>query len=315
LGGRGEKLAGIALMLGAVVAWSATGLYTRLITADTWTTNAGRSLAGAVILIVFVIARYRGSSLAFFATAPRATYWHALFSCATSILTIASLHNTTVANNAILYAASPFAAALLAYLTIGEKVARKTMLAATVSLSGVLVVVGGSVGSVHLVGDLLGVAMLLSFAVVIVIMRGNPGIPMVQATILNAVLNVVICAPLADWSQVDLRNAVLMGTFGFSNFVFAGLLFFAASRRLPAAEVALICGLDIVVSPLLVYLVVGEVPSTASFAGGFIVFAAVLGHIWSDVRTERGKTAGNDPLPAGPAGSPATGGPKDRASA
>jgi drug/metabolite transporter (DMT)-like permease len=127
---------------------------------------------------------------------------------------------------------------------------------------------------------------------------------MVQATILNAVLNVAICAPLADWSQVDLRNAVLMVTFGFSNFVFAGLLFFAASRRLPAAEVALICGLDIVVSPLLVYLVVGEVPSTASFAGGLIVFAAVLGHIWSDVRTARGKAADGEPLAAG---SPATG--------
>jgi drug/metabolite transporter (DMT)-like permease len=49
-----------------------------------------------------------------------------------------------------------------------------------------------------------------------------------------------------------------------------------SARLLPAAEVALISLLEVVLGPLWVWLADGERPSTASLLGGVIVIAAVV---------------------------------------
>ena len=56
-----------------------------------------------------------------------------------------------------------------------------------------------------------------------------------------------------------------------------GLTFLALGARLiPAAEVALITLLEIVLGPLWVWLTISEEPGTATLIGGVVVIAAVL---------------------------------------
>ena len=56
-----------------------------------------------------------------------------------------------------------------------------------------------------------------------------------------------------------------------------GLAFLTmAARLIPAAEVALISLLEVVLGPLWVWLALSERPSTATLAGGVVVIAAVV---------------------------------------
>ena len=59
---------------------------------------------------------------------------------------------------------------------------------------------------------------------------------------------------------------------------FQYILVTAGTRSVPAAEVALIGRLSLVLAPLWVWLAVGEVPSDLTMIGGVIVLIAVMGH-------------------------------------
>ena len=56
------------------------------------------------------------------------------------------------------------------------------------------------------------------------------------------------------------------------------ILLTEGSRHLPAAEIALLGRLSVVLAPIWVWLGVGETPSTLTLTGGAIVVTAVMIH-------------------------------------
>lgn len=276
---RRRELAGIALVSSATLVWSLTGFFTRALSTDLWTTLAGRSAFGAVILVALFLARYgRGSRREFVSMG----WWgiaHAAASVICAFATIASLYNTSVANNSVIYATAPIAAAILAWGFLGERITARTLVAGAVSMIGVAICVSGSAGGLHLLGDGLAVVMVLSFAAMTVISRARPTMPVLPPNILAVVVNLVVTLPFARFADVGAVDAALLAGFGFSNFVLAGTLYLAGSSRLPAAQSALIIALDIVFAPALVWIVFGQAPTAMAILGGTIVFAAVTANV------------------------------------
>ncbi|TGR61886.1 DMT family transporter, partial [Mesorhizobium sp. M2D.F.Ca.ET.223.01.1.1] len=95
---------------------------------------------------------------------------------------------TYVANVAVIYATSPFIAALLAFLLVREKFRLQTMLAAAVSLCGVAIMVGGGLGSGHLFGDGLALLMTAGSALYMIMVRAFRDSPVVWAGAVSAFL-------------------------------------------------------------------------------------------------------------------------------
>jgi drug/metabolite transporter (DMT)-like permease len=99
---------------------------------------------------------------------------------------------------------------------------------------------------------------------------------MAPATCLSQVLVFLAFAPFAQSGQIGGGDLVLLVVLGFGQ-MGLGLIFLALGARLiPAAEVALITLLEIVLGPLWVWLWRSERPGNATLAGGAIVLAAVL---------------------------------------
>lgn len=277
--GRRHELVGVALVVGATLAWALTGFFTRALTTDMWTTLAGRSAFGAIALIALFLVRHRRGGWAQFRAMGRWGVAHAAASVVCAITTVTSLYNTTVANNTVIYATAPIVAAALARIFLGERIDRSTVAAGGVSSIGVAICVSGSAGGIHLLGDLLAVGMTLSFAAMTVISRARPTMPVLPPNILAVVVNFLVALPLANLGSVGAADAGLLAAFGFTNFVLAGTLYLAGSARLPAARSALIIALDIVFSPALVWIAFGEAPSLQAIIGGAIVFAAVVANV------------------------------------
>jgi drug/metabolite transporter (DMT)-like permease len=187
---------------------------------------------------------------------------------------IVALNYTSVANVLVMQALAPVLAAVLGTI-VGEPVARRTWLAMAVAVVGVGVIVGGPTHP-SAIGLTLSLLMSISFAGVIVITRHQREVSMAPATCLSQALVFVAAAPFADPGSVTRKDLALLAGLGIGQ-IGLGLIFLTLGARLiPAAEVALITLLEIVLGPLWVWIALSERPSNATLAGGAVVIVAVV---------------------------------------
>ena len=259
----------------SAVAWSSAGVLQRELTVGTGTQLAGRAIFAVLSLFLYVTFLERGKPWGAFRGMGRPGLAVAALMAISSASFITALNHTTVANVLFMQALAPIMAALLGVVVLKEPVSRNTWIAMAVAIAGVAIMIGGP-GRPTLVGEVLSFVMTLSFAVMLVITRHQREVSMAPATCLSQVVVLVLAAPLAHPGQVDGRNLALMAVLGFGQ-IGLGLLFLSIGARLiPAAEVALISLLEIVLGPLWAWLAVSESPPAATLVGGAIVLAAVV---------------------------------------
>ena len=274
---------GLILVTAAAVAWSTAGLFTRMIDTDTGTMLFWRGVfGGAGILAVSCAVQGRGAFGAF-ARLGRAGWAFAVISALGMLCFITGLRITTVAHVAIIYATVPLVAAALGWLVLRERLGRGALTASLAALGGVTVMVGWG-GDGTFAGDVLAFGMTLALAAMMVISRRLPGLPIMAASALSAVLSALAALPFAQELAVSGDDLALLALFGLVNSALGLALFSLGARYLPAVETALITALDAPLAPVWVWIVFSETPSAATLAGGGIVFAAVMVHLWRQNR-------------------------------
>lgn len=270
---------GLALVLFAVVCWSTAGYFTRLIHVDSWTMQFWRAVFGAATSFLALLAMQRGRAARAFVGLGRATWLYAAVSGFGMTAFLGALSLTSVAHVAIIYAALPFVAAIMAAVALREHAAPGTLAASLVAFAGVAFAAIGGAGEGHVSGDLVAVVMTLLMGVMIVLARRHPGIPMVPAAFLSTVLAGLIALPFATLTGLDAPTLALLALFGATNTALGLILFAIGSTMIPAAETALIGSLEAPLAPFWVWLAFGETPLPATIAGGALVMAAVVAHV------------------------------------
>ncbi|CAN5461898.1 EamA family transporter [soil metagenome] len=269
---------GLIFVTASAIAWSTAGLYTRIIALDAWTMLVWRGLFGAAGLLLIILAMEGRASLAAFRAMGQAGWLFAFVSAAGMVLFITSLRHTTVAHVAVIYAAVPFMAAALGWLAMRERPGTRALLASLAAFAGVAVMVGfGREGG--LAGDVMAAGMTLLMAAMMVIARRQGDIPVMPAACLSGLISALAALPFAHPLAVSGGDVIPLILFGLVNAAAGLALFTLGARRLPAIETALIGSLDAPLAPLWVWLAFSETPSSATLAGGLIVFAAVGLHI------------------------------------
>jgi drug/metabolite transporter (DMT)-like permease len=266
---------GVLCIVCATVAWSSAGLIARLAATPPATTLFWRSgFAFLFILCQIALTRRGRIAPAFRGIGVAGTVMAAAFALSMGAF-INALTYMRVANVLVFHAASPFFAALLAWVFIAERPRGPTLAAIALSLCGVAIMVAGSLGPDDLKGDGLSAVMSLSFAVTIVLARASPNLPMAGVTALSMLLMAVASLPWADLTP-SLPDLGLLAVFGIGQMGVGSLLFTAGAKRVPAADAGLLSVLETVLGPLWVWLAVDERPDPAVLAGGGLVLAAVL---------------------------------------
>ena len=259
----------------AAVAWSTAGVLQRELTVDTATQLAGRALFAFLFIGGYVAVVSRGRVVEAFRSVGAAGLGVAACTAIASGTFIVALNYANVANVLFMQALSPIAAALLAWAALGESVTRRTLVAMAIAVLGVALMVGGP-GSGGAVGVVASLVMTLAFAVALVITRHRRDVSMAPAICLSQVFVVLLAAPFADPSSItgkDLGLLILLGVGQMG----LGLIFLVIGARLiPAAEVALITLLEVVLGPLWVWISIDEKPAATAILGGIVVIVAVL---------------------------------------
>jgi drug/metabolite transporter (DMT)-like permease len=268
---------GVLLVLASAAFFAMSGIFTKAIAQDTWTILGWRGLVGGGLVTAYVILLQRRRGQVLDLRLGREGCLIAAASALAAILFIASFKMTSVANVVVIYATVPFVAAAITWLWRRERLARRTMIAAVVCMSGVLVTVFGSVGAGNLAGDMVAIAFTVLCALYLVMIRMFPEAPSVWASAAASFLLVVPAILFRNQVPIGWNDAVLMTLFG-ACFAAAIVTWTEGARLIPSAEAGMLGTAEIPVAALVAAFLLAEYPTSGGLAGGAIVVAAVIWH-------------------------------------
>src|SRR5699024_2949259 len=203
------------------------------------------------------------------------------------ILFVVSVTTTLVANTVIILSSAPFFAALLSWLFLHERIAARTWIAIAAAMAGVVLIFGGSIGAGTLFGDACAVLTAICVGVSLTILRHYPGIDRISIICTSGLLAAIFMWPAAQPLSLPAVSYAALVVMGLLQMPLAMVLIATATRYLPSPEVALFLLVESVLSPIWVWLVVGEVPPSMTFIGGTVILLTIAAHAALGLRESR----------------------------
>ena len=203
-----------------------------------------------------------------------------------SVLFLAALARTSVANTLLMSATAPFLAALMSWVVLGERPDRVTGYGIAVVFGGVGIIASGTSGGGALLGDLMAFGAAVAMAAYYVVLRHQGSFSLIVPSTLGFLLTALIALPFAPMLPMTAGQIGLTFLSGAVLLAGGSALLIIAPRYLPAAEVSMITLMESVASPLVVWAVLREYPGDRSVLGGAVIFAALTAHtLWRWRRT------------------------------
>ncbi len=270
-----EYLKGFLLTSLGVLVLSFDALLIRLIQVEPFSLLFWRGLLLSLMVALWCRYRYPGQPLFY---RDWAYIRSALFYSICSILFVAAIHHTSVANVLVIISAQPLFAAIIARLFIGERSAPITWVAIVISMLGIGWVMKDSWSSPNLKGDLMalfcGIALAAKFVNDRAVKHRNMTPALIFSGLLVSLISLFFDSPLAltgtDWGWMLVLCVIVIPT--------AFILITIGPTLILAAEVGMLMLLETACGPLLVWVFIGETPSMAAFQGGTLVIVTLLVH-------------------------------------
>jgi drug/metabolite transporter (DMT)-like permease len=188
---------------------------------------------------------------------------------------IEAVRTTSVASMLAIFAAVPAFAALIAFVAFRERCGLPKCLAIAASVAGVAIIFAGELEA-SLYGNVMAVFAALFYALYIVCIRFSEREEVLESLCLSGIIAAAASLPFADTGAITSNDVMLIAFQSALLLPLGFALYFAGTRFLPAAEVALIGLLETVLGPVWALIVIGEVPSGHALLGGGIVVLAIF---------------------------------------
>ena len=214
------------------------------------------------------------------AKAPLAVLLIAVLGAATQFCFIVAVTQTSVANVVVIVGASPIAAAIAGFLLLRERPERRVLWAIIITSIGIGATMSGTLGSPSFSGDLVAVIAICAFGLSIVVWRKHPGLDRPSALAASSAVMAIATIPLVDWASIDIRMLLAGGAMGLIANPAGRLMYTAAPRYVPTAEVALFAPVETVAATIWAWLAFSEVPAGRTVIGGIVVLGAIALATW-----------------------------------
>ncbi|CAH2409454.1 DMT family transporter [Mesorhizobium escarrei] len=198
----------------------------------------------------------------------------------TSVTFVTSIYYTTTANLVFILAFNTVFAALLSWLFLKERPRLVTVMAMLVMIVGVAIIVGDSIGTGHLFGDLMALCSAFFIALAITISRAS-GKDMGFTSLIGVILPLVVAVFMVSGEgfQVNAPWWII-----FNGAVIMPISFFCLAngpKYISGPEVAMFYLLETVLAPVWMWMIFAEMPSRNSLIGGAILIVTLVAHsLW-----------------------------------
>ncbi|WGD28416.1 DMT family transporter [Ancylobacter sp. WKF20] len=270
-----SRAGGFALVLVGAVLWSTAGYFVRLAQLDSWSIVLWRSLFAALALLPFWLLTGRNRRAALRSLITPLGLFAVFLGVAGNVTYILALQLTTVATVMTVGAIMPFVAAALAYLAMREPLTRRFGGAAALAGLGVVITAGAGVTPTDMAGIVMTLAMVLCWGGLLVLMRKHPGLDLTLVSLASALVAALAALPFVPATLPSGHALMACAMLGVLTTGLANVITLMGGRFIRSGEASLVLLLDIVLSPLWVWLAFGEAVGPAQMMGGALVIGAV----------------------------------------
>jgi drug/metabolite transporter (DMT)-like permease len=263
-----DRRTSILFLIIAAILWSTSGIFVRLLNWQPIAILAGRSIFSGILFVLYLRRFPRKFSR-----------WQILATLgyiSTQFLYVSSVKMTTVANAIFLQYTAPIYIIFLGYWFLHEKPSRTDWISMVVIFAGLILFFSGDLSLSGFYGNILAALSGVTMALMMVAFRaqkhGNPAESVLLANLLVSTLGF----PFILQQPWTVQNWLIIAFLGIFQIGLSFILYTLAIKHVPALEATLLGTLEPILSPLWVFLILGEKPGLLALLGALVVLGGVI---------------------------------------
>ena len=187
-----------------------------------------------------------------------------------------AMYNTTVANANFIIQTQTIFLAIFGYIFLKEKISILTIISIILAFSGIFLMLGGSLTSGQMVGNIAAFIMPISFAVLILTVRKYPNVDMIPLQLIAGIGAIILGYLFSSQIIVSSYDIFLGFIAGFFQVGLGFIFITIGAKTTPSALVGIIMLTEAILGPLWAWLFINETPPLVVLVGGSIVLIAVI---------------------------------------
>ncbi len=244
--------------------------------ASIWQILFYRSLFFLWALIIFLFLTYGKETLKKIKIAGTPGLIGGFFLSGSYVAYMYSMTETSVANVVFIISTQTIFLPIIAYFFLKEKISPRGMVAIVLAMIGVLLMIGDSLDTGSLYGNLAALAIPVNFSILILIIRKYPKVDMIPAIFYAGILSCIYGLLLLESVSISLKDIWLSFLLGVPQLAFGFIFITIGSRTTPAVMVGLLMLMETIFAPIWVWLFYNEIPPASVLIGGLIIISAVV---------------------------------------
>ena len=261
----------------AALLWSSGGLFIKILTLDAFQISFYRSAIAAVTIIVISKANKKKLTYEFDIISVLCSLCYALV----LIMFVVAAKLTKVANAIFLQFTAPIYLLILEPIFLKTKFEKKNLIALIFCFAGMVLFFFGKLELSGIQGNLIAIGSGISFALFTLFLKWKKQIHKTEDTmiyiVVGNILVCIFCLPLMiNNLTLDLTQFLILLYMGIFQIGISYIIFNEGVKYISATESMIIAMLEAILSPIWVFLGVGEVPSGYAIAGSLIILITIV---------------------------------------
>ena len=244
--------------------------------ASIWQILFYRSIFFLWALITFLFLTYGKKTLSRIKVAGLPGIVGGIFLSISFVAYMYSMMETTVANVVFIISTQTVFLPIVAYIFLKEKISPRGYVAIMLAMIGVTLMIGDSLGTGSLKGNLAALTIPINFSVLVLIIRKYPKVDMVPAIFYAGIFSCIYGLLLLENINISVKDVWLSFLLGVPQLAFGFIFITIGSRTTPAVMVGLLMLLETIFAPIWVWLFFNEIPPASVLVGGIIIISAVV---------------------------------------
>lgn len=283
---------GLIFISFAALLWSSGGLFIRVLTLDALQISFYRSAIAALTIIIISLAGKKKLKFEFDIISVLCSLCYSFI----LIFFVIAVKLTKVANAIFLQFTAPIYLLILEPVFLKTKFEKKNLYALIFCFAGMVLFFFGKLDFSGIQGNLFAIASGISFALFALFLKWKKQIHNSENTIVYIVAgNILVCLFCLPFIYEDLSvrsdQMLILLYMGIFQIGISYIIFNEGVKYISATESMIIAMLEAILSPVWVFLGVGEIPSGFAIAGSIIILITI---IWRNLLT---KSEGNFEMP------------------
>ena len=271
------KIPGYLLLLFGAFCLSWGGFIVRSFEeASVWQILLIRSVFFVIALTFFLISTYKKDTLKIFKDAGYPALVAGLVLSLSFVAYVYAMTITTVANVVFIISTQTMFLAITGYIFLKEKISLISFISIVLAMSGITIMIGDSILSGSLLGNIIALAIPINFSILVIIIRKNKNLDMVPAIFYSGIFSLIYGLILSE-SYTFSYHDIKMGFFlGVPQLAFGFICITIGSRSTASTTVGLLMLTETLFAPVWVWLFLNEIPPISVLIGGAIIIGAII---------------------------------------